>query len=354
LNAPLDLVAGGAGYFGSVLVQRLQAAGRRVRVFDLNHWRGPSADVESQRGDIRDAAAVERACRDVAVVYHNVAQVPLAKDRDLFWSVNCEGTRNLLEAALAAGVRKLVYTSSSAVFGAPDRNPVDESTPPRPGEPYGRAKLAGERLCQLYPARGLPVSIIRPRTIMGHGRLGIMQILFEWVRQGRNIPVLGAGDNLYQFVHADDLAEACIRAAALPASEVFNIGAERFGTMRQTLEALIRHAGVPSRVVSVPARPAELLMAATSKLGLSPLGPYHALMYGKSMYFDTGKARRLLGFSPRFSNEEMFCQSYDWYLTHRAEVLQRSGSSPHASAVRQGILRLVSRALVLARPPRAS
>jgi nucleoside-diphosphate-sugar epimerase len=304
--------------------------------------------VEARRGDVRDLAAVTEACRGVTTVYHCVAQVPLAKDRALFWSVNRDGTRNVLEAARTAGAGKVVYVSSSAVFGAPRRNPVDESTPPEPGEEYGRAKLAGEALCQEYAARGLPVAIIRPRTIMGHGRLGIMQILFEWVRQGRNVPVLGRGDNLYQFVHADDLADACISAGALPGSDVFNIGAARFGTMRETLEALIRHAGATSRVVSVPARPAELLMSATSKLGLSPLGPYHALMYGKSMYFDIDKARRLLGFAPRFSNEDMFRQSYDWYLAHREEVLGRSSASPHASAVRQGILALVNRALSLA------
>jgi nucleoside-diphosphate-sugar epimerase len=345
----IDLVTGGSGYFGSLLVQQLLRAGRRVRVFDLNPYDQPPAALEVIRGDIRDAAAVRAACEGVAVVYHNVAQVPLAKDRDLFWGVNRDGTRNLLEASAAAGVDKVVYTSSSAVFGAPDRNPVDETTVPRPGEEYGRAKLAGEQLCHEFAGRGgMGVSIVRPRTIMGHGRLGIMQILFEWVRQGRNLPVLGRGDNLYQFVHADDLADACIRVANLPGSDVFNIGAERFGTMRDTLEALCRHAGGRSRVVSVPARPAELFMDLTSRLGVSPLGPYHALMYGKSMYFDVTKARRLLGWSARFSNEEMFIASYDWYLAHRDEVLTRTGSSPHASAVKQGVLSLVSRALTFA------
>jgi nucleoside-diphosphate-sugar epimerase len=180
---------------------------------------------------------------------------------------------------------------------------------------------------------------------MGHGRLGIMQILFEWVRQGRNIPVLGRGDNLYQFVHADDLADACVKAAARPGAEIFNIGAERFSTMRDTLEALVAHARTGSRVVSVPIRPALVLMKATSRLGLSPLGAYHSLMYGREMYFDVDKARRLLGYQARFSNEEMFRDSYDWYLAHREEVLARKSGSHHTSAVNQGILRLVSRVL---------
>ena len=345
LLSELDLVTGGAGYFGTLLVRRLVADGRKVRILDINRPEDVAPGVEVIQADIRDAAAVARACAGVSTVYHNVAQVPLAKDRELFTSVNEGGTRLLLDACLAARVKKVVSTSTSAVFGAPDRNPVTEETPPRPQEDYGRAKLAAEQLCHAAVARGLDVSIIRPRTIMGHGRLGIMQILFEWVRQGRNIPVLGKGDNLYQFVHADDLADACVRAAGRAGAELFNIGAERFSTMRDTLESLVRHAGTGSRVVSVPIAPALAMMKLTSRLGLSPLGAYHSLMYGRAMYFDVGKAKRLLGYQARFSNEEMFRDSYDWYLAHREEVLARKSASAHSSAVNQGILRLVSRVL---------
>ena len=132
--------------------------------------------------------------------------MPLAKDRGQFWSVNRDGTRILLDAARQAGVGKVVYTSSSAVFGIPEAVPVTIDTRPNPGEDYGRAKLAGEDLCRAANAGGLDVSIIRPRTILGHGRLGIMQILFDWVATGRDVPVFDGGHSTYQFVHADDLA----------------------------------------------------------------------------------------------------------------------------------------------------
>src|SRR5206468_1516642 len=148
----------------------------------------------------------------------------------------------LLRAALEAKVRKVINVSSSAVFGAPKSNPVTEETPPTPGEAYGRAKLEGENLCRRFAREGLDVTIIRPRTIMGHGRLGIFQILFEWIRQGSNVPVLGGGQNRYQFVHADDLAEACILAAARPGPAIYNCGTDRFGTMREALEHLCAHA----------------------------------------------------------------------------------------------------------------
>jgi nucleoside-diphosphate-sugar epimerase len=341
----LHLVTGGSGYFGSLLVARLLAKGERVRVFDILDADDRPAEVEFIEGDVRDKAAVSKAVQGADIVHHNVAMVPLAKDKDAFWSVNSTGTANILEASRSASIRKLVYTSSSAVFGIPEQLPVDEFVTPRPAEAYGKAKLAGEEMCWRFADAGLDVSIIRPRTIMGHGRLGIMQMLFDWVRQGRNIPVFDGGHNRYQFVHADDLAEACLLAANRPGPRAYNIGAERFGTMRETLQALVDHAGTGSRVKSVPSAPAVTAMEFTSTVGLSPLGAYHSLMYGRDMYFDGRRAREELGWSARYSNAEMFCESYDWYIAHRDEVLAQHTASHHRSPVKQGVLDLFSRLL---------
>jgi nucleoside-diphosphate-sugar epimerase len=337
----VDLVTGGSGYFGGLLVRMLRQRGRRVRIFDLNDTDDRPADVEFQQGDIRDAAAVRRACAGARAVFHCVAQVPLAKDKALFWSVNRDGTANLLSAAREAGAAKVVYVSSSAVFGVPKSNPVTPDTPPGPAEDYGAAKLEGETLCRKAADAGLDVSIIRPRTIMGHGRLGIMQMVFEWVAGGRNVYVLGSGANRYQFVHADDLADACLRAADRPGWGVYNIGAAEFGSMRETLEGLVKHAGTDSRVVGLPAAPAVAAMKLTAWLGLSPLAPYHWIMYGKEMYFDLAKPMAELGWKPRWGNVAMFAQSYDWYLANRERILAEKGKSLHKSAVKEGILKLL-------------
>jgi nucleoside-diphosphate-sugar epimerase len=345
MATPLALVTGGSGYFGALLRDRLRERNLPVRVFDLVDADDRPGHVEFVRGDIRDRGQVATAVQGCDTVFHCVAQVPLAKDKKLFESVNIIGTRNLLEGALAAGVRKVIYVSSSAVFGAPRSNPVTEETPPAPGEAYGRAKLEGETLCREFVQRSLDVTIIRPRTIMGHGRLGIFQILFEWIREGYNVPVLGKGDNLYQFVHADDLAAACVLAAEREGAAMYNCGAAEFGTMRQVLEHLCAHARTGSQVRSVPMMPAVTLMKTTSVLGLSPLGAYHALMYGRSMYFDISRARQELGWQPRFSNNEMFVQSYEWYLANREKILRTTGASHHRSAVKQGVLAMIKHIL---------
>jgi nucleoside-diphosphate-sugar epimerase len=334
------LVTGGSGYFGSELVERALAQGDTVRIFDLN----PSsvAGAEFVAGDVRDRAAVRAACEGIDVVFHNVAQVPLAKDRALFDAVNVTGTANLLVGARDAGVAKVVHTSSSAVFGIPEYNPVTESTPVRPLEAYGRAKVQAELLCHDAAAAGLDVTIVRPRTILGHGRLGIMALLFEFVADGAPVFVLGSGANRYQFVHASDLADACLRAADRAGPAVYNVGATEFGTMRETLQALVDHAQTGSRVRSLPVAPARIAMRVLAQLGLAPFAPYHWLLYGESLYFDTTKARTELGWEPKFSNAAMVIESYDWFLAHRDD-LDADARSHHQSPVKPGLVRFLKR-----------
>jgi nucleoside-diphosphate-sugar epimerase len=345
------LVTGGSGYFGSLLVTRLLADGHRVRNLDLITPE-TAGDADTVIGDIRDPDAVRRAVEGVDVVYHNVAQVPLARDRRLLRTVNVDGTRTLLDACVAAGVGKVVHTSSSAVFGVPEHNPVMRESVPAPMEDYGHAKLAAEWSCLEHVARhGLDVSIVRPRTILGHGRLGIFGILFDWIADGADVFVLGDGSNRYQFVHADDLADACVRAGASPGPAIFNVGTDHFGTMRETLEAVCAHAGTGSRVRALPAAAAAAAMRGASAVHAAPFAPYHWLMFGRSMWFDTEHVTEALGWRARWSNDEMFAQSYDWFLANRAGT-SAAGRSQHRSATRQGALAGLKRATRLLPRPR--
>jgi nucleoside-diphosphate-sugar epimerase len=271
-------------------------------------------------------------------VFHNVAQVPLAKDRALFDEVNVGGTANVLVAARDARVAKVVHTSSSAVFGIPEHNPVTETSPCRPLEAYGRAKLRAELLCRDAVAGGLDVSVVRPRTVLGHGRLGVIAMLFEFVADGAPVFVLGNGDNRYQLVHANDLADACLRAGDRAGPSVYNIGALEFGTMRETLQALVDHAATGSRVRSLPVAPARFAMRAGASLGVAPFAPYHWLLYSESLYFDVSKARAELSWEPRHSNASMVIESYEWFLAHRGDTGD-GARSHHQSPVRLGLLR---------------
>ena len=336
------LVTGGSGYFGSLVVARLHAAGHHVRVLDLNDVDDRPAAVEFVQGDICDPHVVRDSVDGIDVVLNNVAQVPLSRDAELLRTVNVDGTVNLLRAAAERRVSKVVHTSSSAVFGVPRTNPVLPTTVPSPMEPYGHAKLAAEWACLAAAQAGLDVSIVRPRTILGHGRLGIFGILFEWIADGRDPIVLGDGSNRYQFVHSDDLADVCLLAGQRSSPGVFNVGTDRFSTMRETLATLCAHAGTDATVRSLPAGPAALAMRVTAALGVTPFAPYHWLMYSKSMWFDIEHLHEQLGWSPSWSTDAMFAQSYDWFVDNRAAT-DDAAASHHRRSSKQGVLRIAKR-----------
>lgn len=331
----VHLITGGSGFVGSAIARALVARGERVRVLDL--WRSaqlPTA-VEFIHGDVTDRRAISDVMRDVAFVYHNAAVVPLAKDKNRFWRVNVEGTRLMLEAARRANVSMFSHMSSTAVYGSPTQMPITPDTPRRPIEIFGESKKAAEDLVLAENARGLPTSIIRPRAILGEGRLGIFGILFQWIRDGADIYIIGRGENLFQFVHVDDVVEATLRAS----SGAFNIGTEEFSTLRGDLEFLCQYAATGSRVRSLPIWLAKNTLRVLDHAGLSPLSSWHYLTYHRPFYFDAS-AYEALGFRPRFNNRSALVSTYDWFLKNTNDP-RETGGSPHTGHVKQGILNLL-------------
>lgn len=338
----MNLVTGGSGYFGINLVKRLIEMERQVRVIDLIE---PPEEIKSKVEfvccDVMDCNAVFKACEGVDTVYHTAALVPLSRAGKLFDEVNVGGTRNILEASFRNSVRGLVYISTSAVYGAtPGKEPINEGCKIKPFGKYGMAKYKAELMCREYMKKGLGVSIIRPRAIIGPGRLGIFAILFEWLREGRNLYILGTGENRYQMISAYDLVEACILASKKGLGEVFNIGSSDFSTVRKELEELARHAGTGSRVVSINPAFAKFVLRVLDWFRLSPIVSWQYTSGGEDFVFDTSKAKDILGWKPRYGDVEMLERSYDWYLKNYDEIRLRKGTT-HRSIPSEGLLRLI-------------
>lgn len=337
----MHLVTGGSGFVGSNIARMLSARAEKVRVLDV--WRADDlpADVDFVQADINDKAAVERAMQGITYVHHNVALVPLAKAGNRYWTVNVDGTRVALDAAKKAGVKMFAHMSSSAVFGSPSVMPITNHTPREPVEIYGHAKKAGEDLVLHAMQNGLPAAIIRPRTIIGTGRLGIFEILFDWIKDGANIYIIGKGDGGFQFIHVDDIAMASIQSCLLQRPGLYNMGTLDFGTLREDLTLLCTHAGTGSRVKSLPARPTILALTMLDHMGLSPLSPWHYLTYHKPFYFDSAAFYDTLQYKPTYTNRRMMTQSYDWFVNHAATRVIQQAASPHKKPVKQGLLRLL-------------
>jgi nucleoside-diphosphate-sugar epimerase len=316
-------ISGGAGFLGLHLARRLVEGGHEVRTLDLLSLddEGLEGSVEELRGDVRDPRAAARLCDGADVLVHAAAALPIQASREAIRSANVDGTAVTLAAALEAGVGRAVLISSTAVYGIPKHHPLREDAPLVGVGHYGESKIEAERVARRVGRRGLEVVVLRPKTFIGPERLGVFEILFDWIREGRRIPILGDGSNRYQLLGVEDLVEATVGAAeADVAGETFNIGATEFGTVRSDLESLIDNAGSGSRLRPVRARPAELALRALELLRLSPLAEWHYRTAHRDSYVDVSKARRLLGFAPRLSNATALCETYDWYLEHRESL----------------------------------
>src|SRR3954471_1797189 len=312
-------ISGGAGFLGLHLARRLLADGDEVRTLDLAPLddAGLERDVEELRGDVRNPADAARLAEGADVLVHAAAALPIQNSREGIRSVNVEGTAVTLAAALEAGVRRAVLISSTAVYGVPQHHPLREDAPLVGVGDYGESKIEAERVARRAGRRGLDVVIVRPKTFIGPERLGVFEILFDWIREGRRIPILGDGRNLYQLLAVEDLVDAVVRSFDAPvAGLAINVGAGSFGSVRDDLQALIDHAGSGSRLLPVPVAPAELSLRALELARLSPLAEWHYKTAHKDSFVSIDRARSLLGWKPRLSNAETLCATYDWYLEH--------------------------------------
>src|SRR5213595_2643538 len=311
-------ISGGAGFLGLHLARRLLADGHDVRTLDVVPLDDAKLErsVHELRGDISDEARVRELVAGADVVVHAAAALPIQASRDSIRSVNVAGTENVLLAARDADARRVLFISSTAVYGVPEKHPIEESDPLVGVGWYGESKIDAEALCRVA---AVETTIIRPKTFIGPERLGVFEILFDWVREGRRIYMLGSGENRYQLLAVEDLVDAILLGAERPeaAGETVNVGASDFGTVRSDLQALVDHAGSSSRLTPVPARPAEIALRALELLRVSPLAEWHYKTAHRDSFVDVSKAERLLGWSPRWSNADALRRTYDWYLEHR-------------------------------------
>jgi nucleoside-diphosphate-sugar epimerase len=339
------LVTGSSGVLGACLVRRLMERGERVHLLDLvPDETASAAGTEFHCADVCDQPRVHEAARGVEVIYH-LAAAQRMKPQFSSWSEqqiferNLEGVRSVLRSAEECGVRKVVFTSSSGVYGIPRALPCGEDHPTRPLGTYGRSKLLAEQLCHDAVERGLDVTILRPMSLFGPRMTGIFILLFESVRTGRPVFLLGRGANRVQTASVWDVADAAIRAAESPDSRggVFNLGADPEGvpTVLEMVRALIEHAGTRSRVVRIPATALRSAARALRLVRLSPIAPEHYLLADSDFVLDIDAARERLGWAPRHSNVQMMIDAYQWYVAEG----QASQPPPHP------LLRLMNRIL---------
>jgi UDP-glucose 4-epimerase len=342
-SMPSVLITGGSGFFGGILKRDLLARGFHCVNVDLCEDEDRHADLRSIKGDIRDAALLDRVFREGKFdgVFHCAAVLAHAvKDKNFLWTSNVDGTRRVAEAAKKHGVRKMVFISSNCLWGNPMGRPIREDDAPCPVELYGRSKWEAEKVLAEY-AGHLEIDVIRCCTIIDSGRLGLLSILFEFIDEGRKVWVIGGGKNVYQFIYAQDLVDACVRCLDHKGSGTYHIGSDNVPSFREMYESVVARAKTGARVASLPAPFVLPAMRIAYRLGLSPLGPYQYKMIAEDSVFDTSKIKAELGWKPTMTNEDMLWKAYEFYHAHRSQLRQGDDVPAHRQPAKMGIIRLL-------------
>jgi nucleoside-diphosphate-sugar epimerase len=336
------LVTGGSGFLGINLIRYLLDRGHRVVSLDIAPFDYPERDrVTIIDGDIRDRATVDKAMEGVEIVVHTAAALPLYTVEDIF-STDVDGTRNVMDSALAHGVDRSIMISSTAVYGVPDHHPLYETDPMIGVGPYGKAKIEAEAVCLEYREKGLCVPIIRPKSFIGPERLGVFALFYDWAKDGRGFPMIGSGNNRYQLLDVEDLCDAIYLTATLDkgvVNDTFNIGAKDFTTMREDYQAVLDYAGFGKKIVPFPAGPVIFGLKVLEALKLSPLYAWVYETASKDSFVSIEKAEQVLGYQPKFSNKDALVRNYRWYLDNLSKFQGQSGVS-HRVPWNQGALKL--------------
>jgi nucleoside-diphosphate-sugar epimerase len=340
------IVTGGAGFLGYNLCQGFSSHWDEIQVLDIRpiaRSEYPS-NVTFAEADVRDGEKLKALFRGANAVVHAAAAMPIEGDR-LNHEVNVRGTRNVLQAAAENSIDRVAHISTTYVYGVPATNPVSEEGPLRGLDIYGKTKIEAESVCAEFRSKGMCVPVARAKTFIGASRLGVFAILYDWVKSGKRIPLIGKGGNHYQLLEVEDLVNAIHLLLSRPredVNDVFNVAAEKFQTAYEDVEALCTYAGAGARPLRTPAGIIKTILSVLEMLKVSPLYKTLYETADKDCYVSVRKIRQKLGWYPKYSNVDALIRSYQWYVdTESTHATGRSNST----AWQQGVLGLIKKVL---------
>lgn len=316
------LITGGAGFLGSILKKSLLEQRFRVISIDLQKDDFRHPNFTAVVGDIRSKSTLSRLGKKYQfdAIYHFAAMMPHAvKKRQDFWRTNVDGTKNIAEFAKKHHIPRLIFASTNCLWGKATKQAIKEDDPLCPQEIYGKSKMAAEQILQEYK-KDTRIIIFRCPPIIDESRVGIIGIMFEFVRENRKLWMVGKGNNRYQLLYAGDCLDAMQKALKYRKSGTFNIGSQDVPTFREMYKYIIQASGSKSRIKSFPSWLIHPIMRLAAYLRLSPLSPYAESMLDKNVSLDITKAKHELDWQPTLNNSEMLLKAYNYFVAHRSSL----------------------------------
>jgi nucleoside-diphosphate-sugar epimerase len=319
------LVTGGTGFTGSHLVRRLLDQGHDVTMLDLQ--RGSCADELENRGahltlgSVTDATLVDHAVADSDVVYHLAAAFrQITAPKDFYWSVNVDGTRNVLNAAKSHGVKRVIHCSTAGVHGDRKYLPWNEESPIAPKDLYQQTKWAGEQVCQEFMERGLDITIVRPTSEYGPGDVHGMRFVYRLVRTGRFL-MFGNGKATVHPVYIDNLIDffALVTQESAAIGRTYLVGDANPCTLDELVSAAGRSIDVDVKITHLPLYAPLWLLAASVEFACKPFQISPPLFRRRVNWFRNTRAYSIdraqseLGYVPRVSLQEGLRRTAKWY-----------------------------------------
>jgi len=317
------LITGGNGFLGKSLADRLFSNGEDVHIFARRHS-GSNNEVNKKYtvcwGDIRDAEAVDKAVERIDIVIHLVSNFRKGgSDKKEAFSINVEGTENVLKAALKHEVKRVIHCSTIGVHGNVRSIPANEKTAFNPGDLYQETKLTAERLVwKTYKETGLPLTVVRPISMLGPGDLRMLK-LFKMIKKRRFV-IVGNGEVLFQPAYIDDVVDGFVKCMhnERAIGEVYIIGGDEYVSLNQLCRLIADEMNVSPPRIRVPMFPV-LLLASMCEFICEPLNidpPLHrrrVSFFQNNRAFSIEKARRELAYKPKVSLREGIRRTIQWY-----------------------------------------
>lgn len=318
------LVTGGTGFTGKALVRRLLDEGHKVVALDykeghkteeLRKW-----GAEVVIGSVTDSEVVRRCMKGVQVVHHLAAAFrELNVPNQHYWDVNVGGTKNVLEAAHKAGVKKFIYCSTCGVHGNVDNPPAGEEAPIKPADYYQQTKYEAEPIVLDFVRRGMKATILRPAAIYGPGDPERFYLIFKRVAKGV-FPMFGDGKTLYHPLYIDNLIDAFMLAQEEDkgVGEAYLIADEEYVAIEDLVRRVANALGVEVRIPHYPLWPVVLAGHICEKLCkpfriTPPIFPRRVDWYRQNRAFKIDKAKRDLGYQPKIGLDEGLRRTAEWY-----------------------------------------
>lgn len=321
------MITGATGFLGRHMVNTLLAR-EDIEVVGVDYRESLDPIVNKKYTeticDIRDIDSLRMAAggEKLDAIIHLAAIPSIAKGTlQLYTEVNVIGTSNVVLVAKELGAKRIIYTSSSTVYGKPKKCPIDEGFETPPIGKYGSTKLAAEKIILdldgTKKSSGLDGIVIRPRVVMGAGRMGIFDILFNAVYHSNTIFMIGNGKNRFQFTDVRDLCEVISLFMVKGRPGLYNVGCDTTINVNRLLSGLVMHASSKSKIINLPIAPIKLVLRGLNALNVSPLMEEQFNIADLDFVLDTTKVRNELNWRPSYSDIECLSNAYDWWVSEK-------------------------------------